>query len=119
MIIIDRALAAREEQGQPLRVGLIGAGFMGQGLANQIMHSVPGMRVSAVYSRDVPRAIRLFNYAGTTAVAEATTQRQVDDAVRAGRPVVTQDASLLARAAEIDVLVDVTGSVEFGARVVL
>jgi predicted homoserine dehydrogenase-like protein len=119
MILIDRALAAREEQGNPIRVALIGAGFMGQGLTNQIMHSVPGMRVSAVYSRDVPRAIRLFNYAGTTDVAEATTQRQVDDAVRAGRPVVTQDAMLLARAGEIDVLVDVTGSVEFGARVLL
>ena len=32
MIIVDTALKAREEQGKPIRVGLIGAGFMGQGL---------------------------------------------------------------------------------------
>ena len=50
---------------------------------------------------------------------KATTQAQVDNAIRAGKAVVTQDAFLLARSEQIDVLVDVTGSVEFGANVVL
>ena len=36
-----------------------------------------------------------------------------------GKTVVTEDAFLLARSKEVDVLVDVTGSVEFGARVLL
>ena len=43
MIIVDTALRAREAQGKPIRVGMIGAGFMGQGLANQIVNSIPGM----------------------------------------------------------------------------
>ena len=30
---------------------MIGAGFMGQGLTNQIENSVPGMRMAAVYNR--------------------------------------------------------------------
>jgi predicted homoserine dehydrogenase-like protein len=119
MIIVDNALRALEEQGKPIRVAMIGAGFMGQGLTNQIVHSVPGMRMAAVYARDVKKAIGVFRYSGLNDVVEATSQRQVDDAILAGRPVVTQDAFLLARAAGIDVLVDVTGSVEFGARVVL
>ena len=48
MIIVDKALQAREEQGLPIRVGMIGAGFMGQGLTNQIVNSVHGMRMAAV-----------------------------------------------------------------------
>ena len=119
MIIVDEALRAREDQGKPIRVAMIGAGFMGQGLTNQLMHSVPGMRMAAVYARDVKKAIGVFRYSGLTDVVEASNQRQVDDAILAGQPVVTQDALLLARAAGIDVLVDVTGSVEFGAHVVL
>ncbi len=42
MIIVDNALQAREAQGKPIRVGMIGAGFMGRGLANQIVNSRPG-----------------------------------------------------------------------------
>ena len=48
MIIVDNALAARERDGRPVRIGMIGAGFMGQGLTNQIVNSVRGMRMSAV-----------------------------------------------------------------------
>ena len=49
-------------------------------------------------------------------VAPAT-QDEVDVAIREGKTVVTEDAFLLARSEQVDVLVDVTGSVEFGARV--
>jgi predicted homoserine dehydrogenase-like protein len=42
---------------------------------------------------------------------------EVDHAIREGEVVVTGDAFLLARSSEVDILVDVTGSVEFGARV--
>ena len=51
MIIVDRALAAHEAQGKAIRVGMIGAGFMGQGLTNQIVNSVRGMRMAAIYKR--------------------------------------------------------------------
>src|SRR5262245_265819 len=119
MILVDNALKAREAQGKPIRVAMIGAGFMGQGLANQIVNSVPGMRLVAVYNRHLQKAAHVFRYAGFENIAVATTQGQLEDALRAGTPVVTEDAFLLARSEQIDVLVDVTGSVEFGARVVL
>jgi predicted homoserine dehydrogenase-like protein len=119
MILVDNALKAREEQGKPVRVGLIGAGFMGQGLTNQIVNSVPGMRMVAVYNRRLERALHVFEYSGCEDPVVATTQEQLEDAIRRGKPAVTEDAFLLARSGQIDVLVDVTGSVEFGARVIL
>jgi len=115
MIIVDNALQAREKEGRPIRVALIGAGFMSQGLANHIVHTKPGMRLVGVFNRRVQRAFDLCQYVGVNAVA-ATTQREVDLAIHEGKVVSTDDAFLLARSTGVDVLVDVTGSVEFGAR---
>jgi len=82
MIIVDKALQAREEQGNPIRVGMIGAGFMGQGLTNQIVNSVPGMRMAAVYNRRPERAFHVYRYAGCDKVVTASTQGALDDAIR-------------------------------------
>jgi predicted homoserine dehydrogenase-like protein len=119
MWIIDTALKTRAEEGKPIRVGIIGAGFMCQGLTNQITHSTPGMRVAAISNRRVKRAVDVYRYSGFDDVAIAGTQLQLDKEVERSRPVVTEDALLIARSDVIDVLVDVTGSVEFGARVAL
>src|SRR6266702_366532 len=116
MIIVDNALQAREKEGRPIRVALIGAGFMSQGLANHIVHTKPGMRLVGVFNRRVQRAFDLCQYAAVPDVVKPTTQTEVDLAIREGKVVVTDDAYLLARSTEVDVLVDVTGSVEFGAR---
>jgi predicted homoserine dehydrogenase-like protein len=51
MWIVDTALEARADQNRPIRVGIVGAGFMGQGLTNQIVNSTPGMRVVAISNR--------------------------------------------------------------------
>jgi predicted homoserine dehydrogenase-like protein len=118
VIIVDNALKAREAQGKPIRVGMIGAGFMGRGLVNQIVHSVPGERMVAIFNRQIQKAIGAYQYAGLEPVV-ATTQHQLDDAIRSGKPVVSEDPFLLCRSEQIDCLVDVTGAVEFGARVVL
>ena len=97
MIIVDNALKKREAEGKPIYVGLIGAGFMGQGLTNQITNSVPGMRMVAAYARRVDKAVKVFEYAGRTDVLIATSQGQLEGAIRAGQPVATEDAFLLAR----------------------
>lgn len=119
MILVDTALGAREEQGKPIRVGMIGAGFMGQGLTNQIVNSVPGMRMAAIYNRKPDRAVGVYRYAGREDVQMAGSQDALDEAIRRGVPVVAEDPLTISRSPEIDVLVDVTGSVEFGAQVLL
>lgn len=119
MWIVDNALKAREDQNKPIRVGMIGAGFMSQGLTNQITHSIPGMLVAAISNRRLERAVDVYHYSGFEDVAVAQSQQQLDNAIERSKPVVTEDAMLIARSDLIDVLVDVTGSVEFGARVAL
>jgi predicted homoserine dehydrogenase-like protein len=118
VIIVDRALAERAAAGRPIRVGMVGAGFMGQGLANQIVNSVPGMELVAVANRRPERAIGIYEYAGVDAVA-VDSGDALEDAIRAGKAAVTEDALLVARSASVDIVVDVTGSVEHGARVAL
>ncbi len=119
MIIVDNALKAREAQGKPIRIGMIGAGFMGQGLTNQIVNSVPGMRMSAVYNRKPERAVHVYRYSGREDIAMCGTQQAVDEAIRRGAAVVAEDPFTICRSPEIDIIVDVTGSVEFGTRIIL
>lgn len=119
MWILDTALKARADQNKPIRVGIVGAGFMSQGLTNQIVNSVQGMRVAAISNRGPERAVAVFKYAGCEDIILAESQRKFDDAAARGRPVATADPMFMARSPHIDVLVDVTGSVEYGAHVVL
>ena len=119
MIVVDRALEARELEGRPVRVALLGAGFISHGLANHIANTTPGMRVAGVYNRHLERANGLCQYAGLEDVVTPSSQDQADLAIREGKVVAVDDAFLLSRSPEIDVIVDVTGSVEFGARIAL
>ncbi len=118
MIIVDAALRELEAAGTPIRVGVVGAGFMAQGLANQLVNSVPGMRLAAVAGRRVERAAGVTRYAGVEPV-RADTQASLDRAIAAGGTAVTADPLLLCRSPEIDVLVEATGAVEYATHVVL
>ena len=53
MFIVDSALKRRAAEGNPVRVGMIGAGFMARGIANQIIRSIPGLRLVAIANRNV------------------------------------------------------------------
>lgn len=119
MILVDTALKARAQEGRPVRVATLGAGFMCQGLTNMIANSVPGMQQVAIYNRTAARAEQVYTYSGVTDVVQAKTQAEFDNAIRAGKAVVTEDAFLLARSPHVDVIVDATGAVDFSARVLL
>jgi predicted homoserine dehydrogenase-like protein len=77
------------------------------------------MRVVAIFNRRVERASQAFAYAGVPDAVVISRQDQLEDAIERGRPAVTDDALLLAHSEHVDVIVDTTGSVEFGARVLL
>ncbi|MBW4486469.1 MAG: Gfo/Idh/MocA family oxidoreductase [Trichocoleus desertorum ATA4-8-CV12] len=119
MIIVDRALQARAEAGNPVRVGMIGAGFMGRGIANQIANSVPGMELVAIFNRNLDGARRAYTEAGITDVRVVNTVADLEAAIAQGQCAVTEDAMLLCQAEGIDALIEVTGTIEFGAQVVL
>ena len=120
MIILDTALAAREAAGRPIRVAMLGAGFMARGITNQILHSTRGIRLVAISNRTVEKAAGCYTYAAATLdPAIVDSQAALDAAIEAGRPAVTSDALLLCRSPHVDVVIDVTGAVEFGAHAVL
>jgi len=121
VILVDKALEAREQEGRPIRVGMIGAGQVGQGLANQIVNSVRGMRLSAVFNRHPERAHHVYRYAGRddNHIVEVANVRDMDEAIWRGKSVVAEDPFAICRSDQIDVVVDVTGAVDFGAQVIL
>lgn len=119
MIIVDEALERREADGRPVQVGIIGAGYMGRGIALHILTSVRGMRLAAVYNRTLSRAAAAFTEAGFERPQAVSSPAGVEEAVRGGRSVVTDDPFAICEADGIDVVVEATGEIEFGAAVVL
>ncbi|MBD2610280.1 Gfo/Idh/MocA family oxidoreductase [Nostoc punctiforme FACHB-252] len=119
MIIIDRALQARAAAGNPIKVGMIGAGFMGRGIANQIVNSVPGMELVAIFNRHIDAAKQAYSEAGIEDIQVVATVGELEDAIANGKYAVTEDAKLLCRAESIDALIEVTGAIEFGAQIVM
>jgi predicted homoserine dehydrogenase-like protein len=119
MIIVDTALQARQEAGNPVRVGLIGAGFMGRGIANQIANYVPGMELVAISNRTLSSAKQAYAEAGIEEIQVVNTVAQLESAIAQGKSAVTEDAELLCQADGIDVLIESTGHVEFGAQVTM
>ncbi|MCL6751987.1 Gfo/Idh/MocA family oxidoreductase [Nostoc sp. CCCryo 231-06] len=119
MIIIDRALQTRAAAGNPIKVGMIGAGFMGRGIANQIVNSVPGMELVAISNRQIDPAKQAYSEAGIEDIQVVATVSELEDAIANGKYAVTEDAKLLCRAEGIDALIEVTGAVEFGAHIVM
>lgn len=119
MIIVDKALEKREREGKPIKVAMVGAGFMGRGIALQIVKSVEGMRLVAIFNRNIEGARRAYSEAGVENVRIIETISQLEDAIAKKQYAITADAMLLSQAESIDAIIEVTGAVEFGAHVVL
>ena len=119
MIIVDAALERREREGRPVQVGLVGAGYMGRGIALEILTPVRGMRLAAVANRTLNEARRAYVEAGVDNVVTVDSVGRLERAIATQRYAVTEDPLLLCRAENIDVIIECTGEVEFGARVAL
>ena len=120
MIIVDRRCERAKSEGRPMRVGMVGAGFMGAGPHQPDRQQRPGHAHGRRSTTAGPSArFEVYQYAGGSAVA-ASTQEAFDEAVRGGHAGGRRGSpSRSAARREIDVVVDVTGSVEFGAHVIL
>lgn len=121
MIIIDNALRARAEAGNPVAFGMYGAGFMGRGLANQVLNYMPGLRLAVISNRTVEAAIAAYTDFGVPRedIVEVRTAGELADAMASGRFAVTADPEVPAAAPGIEALIEGTGHVEYGARVTM
>ena len=119
MIIIDTALKQRERSANPIRVAMVGAGFMARGITLQIVHSVPGMKLVAIAGRHREDAVGAYREAGVEEVAVVETLPELERAMAEEQAAVTDDPLLLSQAPGIDALIEVTGTVEYAAEVVL
>jgi len=119
MILVDKALHRRQEEGRPIRAALIGAGFIGRGIALQILSAVPGIRLSVIASRRAEAGLRAYAEAGIQDARVVRHLAALEDCIAAGRYAVVEDGLLAAQAARLDAIIEATGSVEFGSHVVL
>ena len=118
-MIIDTALREREAQGNPIRVGMVGAGATGRAIALQLATPAPGIRLVAIANRTMRHSERAYREAGVTEWKYAESTLEAEAAIARGVPVLTDDPSVLTACGAIDVLVEVTGTIEAAACVVL
>lgn len=101
MILVDKALKKRTRENDPIRAAMVGAGFMGSGIARQIAQYSPGIELSAIICRNPEKGRKVAREAGTKSA------------------LVTDDIAAVTDDPKIDVIVEVTGSLEYAAHIVV
>jgi predicted homoserine dehydrogenase-like protein len=119
MILIDKALEQLEEKANPIMVGMVGAGFMGRGVALQLSRKIPGIRLVAISNLNIEAAKQAYLEAGINEIEIVETVSQLENAVSRGHYAVLQDAKLICQADVIDIVLEVTGNIPFGAGIAL
>ena len=113
---LHRMLAARAEEGRPIRAGLIGAGKFGTMFLAQAQRT-PGLHLLAVADLDVPAARRALTATGWP--EERTQAPSFAAALESGDMFVSDDGRALIAADGVEVVIDATGSPAAGIRHVL
>lgn len=112
-----RKLAAREAAGRSIGVGISGAGWLGSGLVDAILHT-RGMETVALVDPDVDLAASVLQKEGRidrNAIEVVRSEGEANDAVRRGKVVVSSDPAVLAGLDRVDVVTDATPSPASGA----
>jgi len=115
--MIQQKLLTRHAAGAPIRVGWVGAGRMITGAICQTA-LMKGMRNAVICDIRVEAAVRAFEINGVKKkdVHIADNVGAANDAIRAGKPVITQDSRMMPEL-EVDCVVEGTGVPEVGAEV--
>src|SRR5664280_1273013 len=113
-------LRYRQEASGPAAVAVVGAGWVGRGLIWRLT-ATPGLTPALVVSRRPDAGVAALVASGHSAVNILVSEDPdaLSEAVRTGRPAVTASASAAAAVDGIDVVVEATGAIDFGATVVL
>jgi len=116
---VDTALQGLETAGRPIRVGMVGAGATGRAIALQLATPVPGMRLVAIANRTPEHGERAFREAGITEWGRVESARDAEAKIARGIPVLADDPSVLTACDAVDVLLEVTGTVDAAAGVAM
>lgn len=119
MIIVDNALKKRQDNNNPVKVALVGAGSIGRGTVLTIERSIPGMKVAILYNRTLQKAKKAFEEAGVMDFEHVSSTKQLDQLIDEGGYGITNDISLITESDKIEVVIEATGEIEFGAHVAL
>ncbi|MBI1255171.1 MAG: NAD(P)-dependent oxidoreductase [Hyphomonas sp.] len=117
MLFVDTALAARVAERRPVQVAMFGAGYMARGITTQIVRYTPGLRLAVICNRTVDKAIGCYTAVGVARedIQEVTSAAALDQAIRDGKYAVTNDPAVAASAGLIDITLEATGHVGYGA----
>ncbi len=119
MYEIDSKLEALEKAGTPISISLVGAGQMGKDIVAQISE-MKGMSCDIIVdiNTDIALdALKQANYQGEIVVTDSV--ETAEDALDAGKKVVTTNYKVAVMSRQIKSVIDATGSPEMGARVTL
>jgi predicted homoserine dehydrogenase-like protein len=110
-------LARLEEDGRPIRIGIIGCGEMGTDLVTQIRR-MKGLRVGAIVDRKGVASLEALKIAGHAADEGVKVDGlpALDRAIERGQIALTDDALTMLRSPLIDVVIDATGRPAAGAE---
>ncbi|EJF89365.1 NAD(P)H-dependent oxidoreductase [Bartonella tamiae] len=115
---LARDLKRRQENCNPIRIGLVGCGEMGTDLLSGVAQ-MDGIEVAAVATRTPSRVIKAAEtaYQEKGHVNEAHNARAMTTAIENGKIAATDDLDLLLQNELIDIIVDATGYPEAGAEI--
>ncbi len=115
---LHKSLLEYEKQGKNVRVGLVGAGQMGEGLVCQ-MELMNAMRAVAVADVLPGRAKEAFLSANVESrlIVETEDPAVASQAVEDGKRIATTNPALLSLMETTDIVVEATGVPEVGARI--
>ncbi len=118
--MIHAELAKLQEENQPIRIGVSGAGWIGSGFVQQCKY-VKGMDVNLLADEDLSLARETFvrSGIGMDNIIEAHSPGPAMDALRSGKKVITGSYQLAAQIADIDIVADITPSPAIGAETAL
>lgn len=117
MFIVDNELERLQRAGTPIRVGMVGAGFMARGIARQLLLYTKGMELAVICNRHVQSARAAYGESGENDVTAVRSANELETCIARRQRAVTDDPTVLCDAEGIDVVLEVTGTVEYAAQV--
>lgn len=109
-------LQAFSAEGKSVRVGIVGAGFMGRGIV-EVIERTPGMEVVAIADRDIERACACFEAIQFSRYKDVKTVEEARLVDFSHERVVTQSPRVISEMEGVDFIVEATGDPVVGAEV--